>query len=459
MEDELETTLDRLSLPKDKDLPPIIREIVSNAPYSRKVPSFIASLAPLCALASRIRVKYYHDTTRMHSLLLQVVIEGAQSCGKSFAADIEGLIMNDTLKARDKEQRRLEQEYREKKKRRKANEKLEEEPRTTIRVIPPTISKTVLTKRADFYERILGDTLTFWMFAEELAQVTDAGKQGYSNLRTIMRTAYDLGSLFGIDYASDNSYSAIVDINICSMFCATPAALDEYYDRKAIEGGNITRCIVCQLDDDVESDNEVFIPYSDSQLHSINAILEKMMQDTYTPEGQLQPTKEIDMSWLDNECRRFIKRKAKEYSLSGSEAIKVFRKRASVSAFRATTLCYYLYLLEESLNSQSSAFSNQSSVAIQNHCIRIYRFLSEYIIHGMLNRWGDKYNELNAKRAGEAPSQKPRLYDLCTETFTRDQLKLLIKQQELTSPARTFISLWKKLKLIVELDKNTFKKI
>lgn len=318
MEDEFETTLDRLSLPKDKDLPPIIREIVSNAPYSRKVPSFIASLAPLCALASRIRVKYYHDTTRMHSLLLQVVIEGAQSCGKSFAADIEGLIMNDTLKARDKEQRRLEQEYREKKKRRKANEKLEEEPRTTIRVIPPTISKTVLTKRADFYERILGDTLTFWMFAEELAQVTDAGKQGYSNLRTIMRTAYDLGSLFGIDYASDNSYSAIVDINICSMFCATPAALDEYYDRKAIEGGNITRCIVCQLDDDVESDNE---------------------------------------------CRRFIKRKAKEYSLSGSEAIKVFRKRASVSAFRATTLCYYLYLLEESLKSQSSAFSNQSSSA------------------------------------------------------------------------------------------------
>lgn len=46
MEDELETTLDRLSLPKDKDLPPIIREIVSNAPCSRKVPSFIASLAP-----------------------------------------------------------------------------------------------------------------------------------------------------------------------------------------------------------------------------------------------------------------------------------------------------------------------------------------------------------------------------------------------------------------------------
>ncbi len=47
------------------------------------------------------------------------------------------------------------------------------------------------------YERVFGDTLTFWMFAEELAQVTDAGKNGYSNLRTIMRTSYDLGLLFG----------------------------------------------------------------------------------------------------------------------------------------------------------------------------------------------------------------------------------------------------------------------
>ena len=213
-----------VSLIKDHELPPIMREIVENAPKSRKIACFVASAAALSAMSSRVRLKYYYDT-RLSALLLQVLIEGAQSSGKSFAADIEGLIMNDTLKARDKAMRRLEQEYRDKKKRRKANEKLEEEPETTIRVVPPTISKTVLTKRADMYERVFGDTLTFWMFAEELAQVTDAGKNGYSNLRTIMRTAYDLGSEFGIDFASDNSYSAIVDINICSMFCATPSDL------------------------------------------------------------------------------------------------------------------------------------------------------------------------------------------------------------------------------------------
>ena len=445
---------------RDRDLPPIIREIVSNAPQSRKIPAFVATLSPLCAIASRIRVKYYHDTTRLHALLLQVIIEGAQSSGKSFAADIESLIMDDTLKAHDKAQRRLEQEYREKKRRRSQNKQFEEEPQTTIRVIPPTISKTVLTKRADFYERILGDTMTFWMFAEELAQVTDAGKSGYSNLRTIMRTAYDLGSLFGIDYASDNSYSAIVDINICSMFCATPAALDEYYDRKAIEGGNITRCIVCPLDDDIDSDNDLFQPYSDEQQKVIRHTLEQMMNDSYHEDGHLMPIKQLDMSWIDRDCKRYIKRKAIEYSLTGSEAIKVFRKRSSVSAFRIASLCYYLYSLEGGFDPCKPNEGNIRQKKAQQACKKIYQFMAEYIIEQMLRRWGKKFNELNSKRYEDEKPDNNRLYDMLTPEFTRDQLKLLIKQIGSTTPARQFIWMWgpKKMNIIEIIDKNHFKK-
>ena len=86
---------------RDKDLPPIIREVVSNAPANRKLPSFVACLAPLCALATRIRLHYYYDGQRTSALLLQVVIEGPQSIGKQFAADIEHLLMDNTLKAHD----------------------------------------------------------------------------------------------------------------------------------------------------------------------------------------------------------------------------------------------------------------------------------------------------------------------------------------------------------------------
>lgn len=434
---------------KDRDLPPIIREIVSNAPSNRKIPSFVACLSPLCALATRVRLKYFYDS-RPSALLLQVLIEGSQSVGKSFAADIERLIMDNTLKARDQEMRHLEQQFREKRRNRKANEKLEEEPKTTIRVIPATISKTVLVKRSDLYQRVLNSTLTFWMFAEELAQVTDAGKQGYSNLRTIMRTAFDYGSLFGMDFASDNSYSAIVDINICSMFCTTPAALDDYMDRKAIEGGNITRCIRCELTDNIGSDGAIFRPYTDRQMEVINRTLQQIMDDTYTPEGALQPEKFIDMSWIDKTVRSWCQQKGHEASLTGSTSLDVFRKRSSVSAYRVASLCYYLYQLEGVL----------SESAIRNRCKLIYAYMSEFILFNLRSRWGKKFEELNSKRYVEQQTKRdPGVFALLTDEFSRDQLKVLIKQQELTTPARMFIYMWTQSGDIVALDKDHFRKV
>ena len=455
----------RLSLPKDKDLPPVIREIVSNAPQNRKIPAFVATLSPLCAMCPRVRLHYYYDS-RPSALLLQVLIEGAQSSGKSFAADIESLIMDNTLKAHDKAMRRLEQEYRDKRKRRKANEKLEEEPETTIRVVPPTISKTVLTKRADMYERVFGDTLTFWMFAEELAQVTDAGKNGYSNLRTIMRTAYDLGSLFGIDFASDNSYSAIVDINICSMFCATPSAIDDYFDKKAIEGGNITRTILCKLDENIGEEGAIFLPYTAEQRIAIDATLARLMNETYDGDGMLKPIVNLDMSWLDKTVCKWVREKGREASLSGNYALDVFRKRSSVSAFRIAALCQYLYMMEENptatrSNSESGQTATRSnSEAVRKFVKQIYLFMADYILQSMLERWGNRFETLNNKREKEnRPRQQNSLFNQLSETFNRAQLRAMIEQQGKTTPERVFICQWKKMHVIEIIDKDTFKKL
>ena len=444
---------------KDKDLPAIIRQVVSNAPANRKVPSFVACLSPLCALATRIRLNYYYDS-RPSALLLQVIIEGSQSVGKSFAAIIERLLMDSTLKLRDKQQRLIEQEYREKKKHRKTNEKLEGEPRTTIRVIPPTISKTVLTKRADYYERILGDTLTFWMFAEELAQVTDAGKQGYSNLRTIMRTAYDLGSQFGMDYASDNSYSAIVDINICAMFCATPSAVDDYMDRKAIEGGNCSRQILCRLGDELGADGALFQPYTDEQRDEINSMLHKLMEDTYDGDGNLQSEIHLDTSWIDSTVQHWCRQKGTEALLSGREAIDVFRKRSSVSAFHCASLCYYLYLLEADIDCRKEI--PQEHPAVMRAvclCKKLYLYLADYILTALLERWGDNFEQLNAKREeGRTGYNGPTLYDELSEEFSRDQLNALLKLRERRTPARVFICQWSKRGLITPFGDNRYKK-
>lgn len=445
-DDDLNIKPEALPL-RDKDLPPIIREVVSNAPANRKIASFVACLSPLCALATRIRLKYYYDS-RPSALLLQVIIEAPQSSGKQFAADIEQLLLADTLKAHDQEQRRQEQKYREKRRSRKANEKLEEEPKTTIRVIPATISKTVLVKRADFYERNLGDVLTFWMFAEELAQVTDAGKQGYSNLRTIMRTAYDFGSRFGMDFASDNSYSAIVDINICSMFCTTPSALDDYMDKKAIEGGNITRTILCQLDDQIGADGAIFKTYTPGQEAAIRQTLDRIMADVYTTEGALQPVTTLDMSWIDRDVRRWCVTKGKEALESGSVALDVFRKRSSVSAFRVAALCYYLYLLDATPKPMA-----------QKRARRLYLWMADYILGMLMKRWGKKFEELQDKRNAElCDTTRPKLIDKCPKTFTREQLLCLMEELEVRSPIRVILSQWKAKGWIKVIDRFTYEK-
>ena len=132
----------------------------------------------------------------------------------------------------------------------------------------------------------------------------------------------------------------------------------------------------------------------------------------------------------------------------------MFRIRASVSAFRATALCYYLYQLDPERDWTEEERREQ--------CLQIYRFLSEYIMQGLLDRWGDVYDELHAKRvtpSGAGKGSKPKLYDCCTEKFTRDQLSLLIEQQQMKTDVRHFISLWKNLGLIEEVSKNVYRKL
>lgn len=134
-------------LPPDKALPPVIRELVTNAPDKFKMATFIASVAPLGCLATRLRFHYTFDQGPM-ACLLQTIICSEQSGGKSFARHVENVIMA-KQKQRDNEQRRQEQAYRELKQSASKAEKLPDPPKTAIICCPVSISIAQLIKRAD----------------------------------------------------------------------------------------------------------------------------------------------------------------------------------------------------------------------------------------------------------------------------------------------------------------------
>lgn len=423
------------------DLPPALRAYWDTAPEAFRVPALLTATTCLCALGTRLRASYIYDMDP-HALLLQVIVVGNPGDGKSFTRPIVRRLLAPLL-LHDQEMRRQEQAYNDLKKTAAKNKQLPDEPVTVIRCIQ-NITRAKLVKRADMFVRKYGEPLAFMFFSEELATMSEGNKKAYSDLRTIGRLAYDLGAYFSTDANCNESYCAMVDIIWCSLFCSTPAALDEYMDKRSIEGGNVTRHVIADLGDLMGDDAPVFKPLDDTQQHDISTTIEALMRETYDDEGMLQPVHNVPMQWIDNDVKRWCQEQRQKVLRSGSRALNCFYKRASVSAFRMTALCYHLWGEPE----------GDKAKTIQRKCARLYRFMAQYTLDGLMARWGKRFEEMQRKNEPDENTKVP-LYDQLPQQFSRDQLRELIAKLDLSTPARVFISKWKRARLIHQPDKHT----
>ena len=417
------------------DLPPAVRAYWDSAPAPFKVPAILTAIDCYCALATRLRFRYTYDID-LHALLLQVLVVAEAASGKSFTRPIVKTLMQ-PLKLRDQEMKRIEQAYQDLKKTSSKNKQLPEEPVTDVRCLQ-TITKAKLVKRADMFIRKYGEPLAFWFYNEELATMTESNKRAFADLRTMDRLAYDLGAEFGSDTLSDSSYNADVDVIYCSLFCATENALKEYMDKRSIEGGNCTRKVLTDLGDLMGEDAPQFRPLTEEEQAEVSRTVKHLMDLTYSPDGQLKPIHVVPMEWLDYHVRRWCSEQRQLVLRTGSRARNCFYKRASVSAARMACLLYHLW---------------GEDASRQKHVARFYRYMSTYIVDGLLSRWGRQYEQMHKSDEGE-DVVKVSLYDQLPDSFSRDQLRELIVKLDLSTPARVFISKWKRAKLIYESKEN-----
>ena len=388
----MEETLSTLTA---ADLPPAVRAFWDSAPAPFKVPAILTAIDCYCALATRLRFKYTYDLDP-HALLLQVLVVAEAASGKSFTRPIVKRLMK-PLKLRDQEMKRMEQAYADLKKTSAKNKQLPEEPITDVRCLQ-TITKAKLVKRADMFIRKYGEPLTFWFYNEELATMTESNKRAFADLRTMDRLAYDLGAEYGSDTLSDASYNADVDVIYCSLFCATDNALREYMDKRSVEGGNCTRKVLTDLGDLMGEDAPRFRPLTPDEQACVTKTVQHLMDITYTDEGQLQPIRMVPMEWLDYHVRRWCSDQRQLVLKTGSRARNCF-----------------------------------------------------YILDGLLARWGRQYEQMHKTDETDDGAKAP-LYDQLPQQFSRDQLRELIVKLDLSTPARIFISKWKRAKLIYESE-------
>ena len=157
------------------------------------------------------------------------------------------------------------------------------------------------------------------------------------------------------------------------------------------------------------------------------------------------------MDWLEKDIRQWCAKKNMEAIKSGSAALGVFYKRSSVSAFRIAMLCQYLYGLDE-------RYSMNGEANIRKLVKRIYLTMAEQILAGMLDKWGQRYEELCSKRQELIGRPRFSLFEQLPNEFSRELLRETIKQLDLTTDDWVFLSKWNAKALITKVSKNVFRK-
>ena len=416
------------------DLPPALRVFWDTAPDNFKVASILSALACYCVLGTRLRAKYVYDLDP-HALLLQIIILGEPGSGKSFTRPIVKQLLR-PIRIKDQEMKRIEQAYAELKKKAAKNKQLPDEPITATRIVQ-TITKAKLVKRADMFLRKYGETLAFFFFSEELATMTESNKRAFADLNTMDRLAFDLGAEFSSDTLSDASYNADVDVIYCSLFCGTENALNEYINKRSVEGGNCTRKVLARIDEDLMGeDAPQFRQQTEAERLLVERTVDRLMKETYTDDDLIQPTHDIPVEWLNLPVRKWCDEQRQQVLKTGSRALNCFYKRSSVSAWRMACMCYHLW--DEDPDQRA-------------HVVKFYRFMANYILDGLMAKWGKQYEQMH-KGDSDDEGNRVTLYDQLPKQFSRDQLRELIVKLDLSSPDRIFIAKWKKAKMIYQPD-------
>ena len=378
----------------DKDYPSGIREWMITSPSDLKYPTLVVAAAMLSVYLTRVRIQYVYDNQGEKSaIVLQVIVEGEQSSGKSFARYIMRTLMKPFIE-RDSEMR---------------------------------------AKRCDAAVKLYGAPKTLFEFADEISAIVHSAKRQFADLSQVIKTAYDLGSVYGQDFMSESSYSAMVDALLSFVFCGTQSAVSRYMNKAAIEGGAVTRTILCPLISHLGDNPPQFQALTDTQRNELENTLDKLFGLCYEEDGKFHQEIEEDMSWLYktvvkwcNDCRQQVVK-------TMSKSMDVFYKRSSVSAFRIAALMQVLYKVE----------GKKSEKEIRKLVRQTYLACADRILQNMLQRWGKAFEQISAEGEGE-PYHTVDYFSELPQEFSYQFLEEFLKQKELKTPARNMVCNWRR---------------
>ena len=219
-------------------LPPVFREFVGTAPELFKIPMVTALLPIMGTLTSYLSAFYTNGELQTTSFIS--IIYAPPSSGKSFVKRVVEKLMAD-IKARDLVSAAREMIFMNMVNRTGANEKAPEDPRVTMRNMPPINSLPELLIK-------MRNNQGYHMFTycEEMDTWNKGSKSQGSDKNDMFRIAWDNGT-YGQAFKSTGTFKGEVNLFWNVLITGTQNQVLRYFND--VENGLITRCSFTDLGD------------------------------------------------------------------------------------------------------------------------------------------------------------------------------------------------------------------
>ena len=408
-------------------LPIGLKESLVGVPVSMHMPVLCGIMPIAGAYADGVEVEYCDGN--VHRLGLMAIIRGEQASNKSVvknAVDIWKRQFDDE----DALARKREEEWKERKKGRKANEKAPDDPHVLIRVVPVTVSCSTLLKR---FKNSNGHTL--YSFGEELDTLRKTNGAGsWSSKYDIYRLAFDRGE-WGQDYNSDAAESGVVKVAYNWTMLGTNGALRKCFKADNIENGLSSRVMLAEMPDSSfakmpkfrkrSADDEAKIQEAVTRLRSFTGIL--------------------DVPRLRKAIETWVEAKRVEAAKDIDHVKDTYRKRAAVIGFRCGVIFHIL----------SGAARESKS------CLDFALMMAEYCLQQQIKAFGEALESqfVDARDECIRYGSNHSIFDQLSPAFTMDDLRALKRGFCSEAGLRKIISRWYRDHWIEKTDKTHWRKL
>ncbi len=444
-------------------LPIGLKESLVGVPESMHMPVLCAVLPIAAAYADGVEVEYCDG--QRHHLGLMSIIRGEQASNKSICKTAVD-VWKRQFDQEDALARQREDEWKEQRKRRKANEKAPEDPHVLIRMVPVTVSCSTLLKRL---KNAQGHTL--YSFGEELDTLRKTNGAGsWSSKYDIYRMGFDHGE-WGQDYNSDQAESGVVQVAYNWTMLGTYGAVRRCFKSDNIENGLSSRVLMAEMPDGAFAKLTKFSHRSEDDEARIQEAITKLRSYSGF----------IDTPRLRKAIEKWAESKRQEAAKNIDYVMDTYRKRAAVIGFRCGVIHHLLThprthpnlplkgrdetcphdISPRPLRERKGEGPEGTGVGPESPAsIRFALAIAEYCLEQQMKAFGETLQSgiVSASQEGLRNTKNHNVFDQLPPTFTMGDLRALKQGACAEHSLYMVISRWKHDGWIEKIDSKRWRK-